>query len=148
MHRCSAVWLINQKKVLQLHRGNEHIRDSTVPLIGGASIQGCPAVPQFFNLPLYYPPADYHGPTRNKKLLGAPGIATRSKDATNGAPGRTTNGARGRYERSRDAVATRPRVPRAAQTAREESAWARTEAWETKRSSEKVPPSPKQWVTP
>ena len=28
--------------------------------------------------------------TSNKKPLGAPGIATRSKDATNGAPGRTT----------------------------------------------------------
>ena len=29
--------------------------------------------------------------TRNKKLLGAPGIATRSKDATLGAPGLTRN---------------------------------------------------------
>ena len=29
----------------------------------------------------------------NKKLLVAKGIATRSKDATFGAPGRTTNGA-------------------------------------------------------
>ena len=28
--------------------------------------------------------------TRNKKLLGATGIATRSKDATNGTPGLTT----------------------------------------------------------
>ena len=28
--------------------------------------------------------------TRNEKLLGAPGMATRSKDATNGAPGLTT----------------------------------------------------------
>ena len=28
--------------------------------------------------------------TSNKKLLGAKGIATRSKDATNGAPGLTT----------------------------------------------------------
>ena len=44
-----------------------------------------------------------------KKLLGAPGIATRSKNATNGAPGRTTRskkllGAPGIATRSKDAT--------------------------------------------
>ena len=34
-------------------------------------------------------------------LLGANGIATRNKEPTNGAPGLTTNGAIGRYERSK-----------------------------------------------
>ena len=29
--------------------------------------------------------------TRNTKLAGAPGLTTRSKEATNGAPGRTTS---------------------------------------------------------
>ena len=39
---------------------------------------------------------------RNKRmLLGAKGIATRGKDATNGAPGRTTKGTIGRYERNK-----------------------------------------------
>ena len=32
----------------------------------------------------------YGPPSRSKKLLGAKGIATRNKNATNGAPGRTT----------------------------------------------------------
>ena len=31
--------------------------------------------------------------TRNQAILGAPGIATRNKNATNGAPGIATNGA-------------------------------------------------------
>ena len=46
-----------------------------------------------------YRPAGDEKTTGNKKLLGAPGIATSNKDATFGAPGLTTNGAIGRYER-------------------------------------------------